>query len=90
VCPSGRTRVGESGADVQPIAGSTARGRAYERIDVDGNHVVLAIVGGCRRREHAYRNCHCDEVVLLTASETTPALTAGLAFTRADSALLQK
>jgi hypothetical protein len=34
--------------------------------------VVLAIGVSWRQWGHAHRNCHRDEIVLLTASETTP------------------
>jgi hypothetical protein len=47
-------------------------GEAYERIGVDGKHVVLAIGVSCRQWGHAHRNRHRDEIVLLTASETAP------------------
>jgi hypothetical protein len=46
-------------------------GEAYERIGVDGKHVVLAIGVSCRQWS-AYRNRHSDEMVLLTASEAAP------------------
>jgi hypothetical protein len=36
-------------SDVEPIAGQYSAGEAYERIGVDGKHVVLAIGVSCRQ-----------------------------------------
>jgi hypothetical protein len=62
----------ESGADVRAYRRQYSVGEAYERIGVDGKHVVLAIGVSCRQWGHTHRNRHRDEIVLLTASETAP------------------